>query len=281
MPDQIDLSTMQSVPEKGPGGILRLHRYWKQPDSLMWDDIWKNTPSREYWRGALKGDLASDYARLFTKYLQPGAKVLEAGCGVGQVVIAMRARGYDCAGLDFAENTIRALKQEFPEVPFHHGDIRALPFDDNSFDGYVSLGVIEHFKDGQELMLQEAARVVCPGGMIFLSVPAFNGWRKFKTSLGLYQANATYPFFEACYSPEELNTLLKNAGFAPLETSFQNKAMTFAQETPIRPLYRHIEDVRYLRGAVDRLLNLILPGSLFGHMVMVAARRLDTRPAQQ
>ena len=49
--------------------------------------------------------------------------------------------------------------------------------------------------------------------------------------------------------------------------------MTFAQETPIRPLYRHIEDTRRLRGAVDRLLRLVLPKPIFGHMVMVVARR--------
>lgn len=49
--------------------------------------------------------------------------------------------------------------------------------------------------------------------------------------------------------------------------------MTFAQETPLRPFYLRIEDVRYVRGAVDRLLSLVLPESLFGHMVMMVARR--------
>ena len=272
MPDNIDLSRMQSVPVMGPNGYLRLHRHWREPDGSMWDDIWKNTSSADYWRNALKGRLMPEH-KIFLKYMAPGAKVLEAGCGVGQVVIALRARGIDCHGLDFAQKTIEILNRQFPDLPFRLGDIRDLPYSDNSFDGYISLGVIEHFTEGQEKMLREAARVVKPGGCIFISVPALNGWRKFRSRFGLYDTAATEPFFEACYSVDELEQLLGNAGFRPVERSFINSVMTFVQETPLRPLYRHIEDLRYVRGAVDRVLRFVLPKSLFGHMVMVVATR--------
>jgi ubiquinone/menaquinone biosynthesis C-methylase UbiE len=273
MPDQIDLSTMQSVPVKSAGGYTRLHRHWREPTGEMWDDIWKATHSADYWREALQGSLASDYERLFLKYARPGQKLLEAGCGVGQVVLAMRARGFDCQGLDFAEKVIGLLNERFPDVPFHQGDIRSLPFPDNSFDGYISLGVIEHFIDGQEEMLREAGRIVRPGGHIFVSVPALNSFRKWKIKRGGYSRTAALPFFESCISVEELEALLRKTGFEPLEHSYQNTVMTFAQETPIRPLYRRIEDTRYPRSAVDRLLRMILPKSWFGHMVMVVAKR--------
>lgn len=273
MPDQIDLSKMQSVPVIGPNGFLRLHRYWREPDGAMWDEIWGNTSSREYWKDALEGQLAPDYKEFFLKYLPSGAKVLEAGCGVGQVVLAMRSNGFNCFGLDYASDTIQMLNKEFPEVPFHQGDIRSLPYEDNSFDGYISLGVIEHFTVGQDLMLREAARVVKPGGWLFLSVPALNGWRKLRCRCGLYDKVGTDPYFEACFSVEELELLLRNSGFTPIEHSFFNTVMTFAQETLVRPLYLRIEDVRYVRGAVDRLLRLILPKAVFGHMVMMVARR--------
>lgn len=273
MPDQIDLSKMQSVPVLGPNGFLRLHRHWRESDSVMWDDIWNHTPSTTYWRSALSGQLASDYERLFLKYLPREAKVLEAGCGVGQVVLALRARGFDCYGLDFTNTIIKTLNERFPDVPFHHGDIRSLPYADATFDSYISLGVIEHFAEGQERMLLESARVTKPGGFIFVSVPALNGYRKFRCNHGLYASVATEPFFESCFFVDELEVLLRNAGFSPVEHSYQNTIMTFAQETPIRPLYRLIEDVRYVRGAVDRLLQLMLPKAWFGHMVMVVAKR--------
>lgn len=275
MKDQIDLSKMQSVPVMGSSGYVRLHRYWREPTGEMWDQIWNKTGVDNYWRNALGGQLASDQKRLFLKYLPKGSRLLEAGCGVGQVVLALRARGFDCYGLDFAENIINILNKRFPDVPFHRGDIRSLPYEDASFDGYISIGVIEHFIDGQDLMLHEAARVTKPGGYIFISVPALNGYRKLRAKLRLYdkQDMITQPFFESCLSIEELETLLRNAGFEPVERSYTNTVMTFAQESPIRPLYRLIEDVRYVRGAVDRALSLVLPKPWFGHMVMVVAKR--------
>jgi len=119
----------------------------------MWDNIWKNTPSREYWRDSLGGGLISDYKRFFLKYLPSGVRVLEAGYGIGHVVLALRALGFRCIGLDYALNTVRILNKVFPDVPFHFGDIRDLPYTAGSFDGYISLGVIEPFAEGQERML--------------------------------------------------------------------------------------------------------------------------------
>ncbi len=273
MPDQIDLSAMQSLPVKNAAGYIRLNRYWRKPDGEMWDEIWKETNFNEYWSHALAGHLAKDYERLFQHYLKPGSKLLEAGCGVGQVVLAMRARGFDCYGLDYAEKIITTLNKRFPDVPFHCGDIRNLPYPDATFDGYISLGVIEHFLEGQDGMLQEAARIVKPGGYIFVSVPALNSFRKLKIRHGGYQKIASMPFFESCISLEELENLLRNSGFEPIEHSFQNPVMTFVQETPIRPIYRYIEDIRYIRGTVDRLFRLFLPKAWFGHMVMVVAKK--------
>jgi hypothetical protein len=50
--------------------------------------------------------------------------------------------------------TINILNKEFPDVPFHQGDIRNLPYENNIFDGYISLGVIEHFQTDQQKMIQ-------------------------------------------------------------------------------------------------------------------------------
>lgn len=273
MPDQIDLSKMQSVPVKNSDGHVRLHRYWKHPVSDMWDEIWEGVSANEYWESALEGKLNKDYERIFQKYLSEGAKVLEAGCGVGQVVLAMRARGFDCHGLDFAEKVIDLLNVEFPEVPFHKGDIRNLPFQEESFDGYISLGVIEHFVNGQDKMLAEAARIIKSGSYAFVSVPALNAFRKLKIKTGGYRKASNLPFFESCFSLEELQKLLRLSGFEYVEHYYSNPVMSFVQETPIRPFYRIIEDLRYVRGAVDRLLNFFLPTSWFGHMIMVVAKK--------
>jgi ubiquinone/menaquinone biosynthesis C-methylase UbiE len=101
------------------------------------------------------------------------------------VVLALRARGFDCYGLDYADKIIGILNKKFPEVPFSCGDIRMLPYYEESFDAYISLGLIEHFVNGQDQILQVAARVVKSGGYIFLQVPYLNPFRKLKIKLGI------------------------------------------------------------------------------------------------
>lgn len=64
MPDQIDLSAMQSVPKTSEYGFLRLHRYWRAPDEDMWDEIWSSTKSLDYWKSALAGNLFG-YEKIF------------------------------------------------------------------------------------------------------------------------------------------------------------------------------------------------------------------------
>lgn len=227
------------------------------------------------WSRAQQGDLDKDLEALFETFLKPGSKVLEAGCGLGQVVLALRQRGHDCWGLDYAQETIELLSKEFPGLPFFQGDIRALPFGNAVFDAYISLGVIEHFISGQEEILREAARVIKSGGHILVTVPAMNGFRRLRMRCRSYQGKANAPFFEACYSLAEVNELLVECGFIPIGHRYQNPVMTFVQETPIRPIYRHVENlrVRYIRGAIERVLRLFLYRPWFGHMLMVVARR--------
>lgn len=272
MPDKIDLSLMESVAfQRGP--FLRIRRHWQEPTHDYWDDLWGTVDSKMYWAAALKGQACGEYASLYRKYLPERARVLEAGCGLAQVAISLRQWGHDAYGLDFAGETVALLSKAFPDFPFVQGDIHSLPFANDHFDAYISLGVIEHFLEGQDRMLSEANRVLRKGGIIFLSVPAVNKYRKLLAWLGAYGDSARGSFYEDSYSLEELQDLLRDGGFVPLEHRYSNTVMTFAQETIIRPLYRLIEDTRYPRSAVDRLLKVILPRSWFGHMLMVVARK--------
>ena len=126
-------------------GHLRIRRYWQSPTSDYWDDLWDHTTSKEYWRNAMNGFLPAGLERVISRSVTKGAKILEAGCGIGHLVIALRQNGYDCHGLDYAERTIEVLKGHFPDMPFTQGDIRKLPYESEFFDAYISLGVMEHF----------------------------------------------------------------------------------------------------------------------------------------
>lgn len=98
------------------------------------------------------------------KYL-PGEKgiILEGGCGRAQHVYCMKYNGYNAVGVDFAERTVRAVNEAVPELDVRKCDVRNLPFRDGEIAGYWSIGVIEHFWDGYNEILDEMARVIRDG----------------------------------------------------------------------------------------------------------------------
>jgi O-antigen biosynthesis protein len=73
-------------------------------------------------------------------------------------------------GIDLADDVVDAARAAVPEASFVTGDVRALPFADDSFDLAVCFEVIEHV-DEQEATLDELRRVLAPGGVLVVSSP--------------------------------------------------------------------------------------------------------------
>ena len=97
-------------------------------------------------------------------------RVLDWGCGHGQVSQLLRERGVETAAYDFrpdAEPRVIQLEQ-FPQIEAHiSGEPVALPFAEDSFDAVLSCGVLEHVQRPPE-SLQELRRILRPGGRLFV-----------------------------------------------------------------------------------------------------------------
>ena len=127
-------------------------------------------------------------SQITRKYLNPSdGIILEGGCGTGQYVASLVNNGYRTIGLDYAYKTVSVLNQYVPELEIILGDIRSLPFRDNFFSGYWSLGVIEHFWEGYEAIASEMSRVVKNNGYLFITFPYMSPFRRIKGALGLYK----------------------------------------------------------------------------------------------
>ena len=106
--------------------------------------------------------------------LPPGAKVLDAGCGVGHVAMHMARRGLRVQGVDIVENHVRWAQQNIETFGFE-GDIDARlmdfhdlsAFDDSSFDAVYTSETLVHAHDPQQV-LREFFRVLRPGGSLAL-----------------------------------------------------------------------------------------------------------------
>ncbi|HEY3045972.1 MAG TPA: class I SAM-dependent methyltransferase [Polaromonas sp.] len=142
-------------------------------------------PEMESLKARLKATwMAGDYGH-FAKYLEPGAleflerlsiapgtRMLDVGCGAGQIAIPAARAGVHVTGVDIAVNLVeqaRARAQaEGLDVRFDEGDAEMLAFADGSFDLVVSL-IGAMFAPRPERVAAELARVCRSGGRIVMA----------------------------------------------------------------------------------------------------------------
>lgn len=99
-----------------------------------------------------------------------GERVLDVGCGVGQVVARLTETGYEAWGVDVSEPNIDRAKQFSERCRLYDG--KTLPFPDQHFAATGALNVLEHVEE-PEWFIQELVRVTRVGGRIVLSSPNF------------------------------------------------------------------------------------------------------------
>lgn len=113
----------------------------------------------------LSAAVRNDMLRAFLA-VQPGDRVIDLGCGSGRALIWNRDRGAYQVGLDVSPFFAQEARAE---VDLALGDLRRLPFGDGAFTKAYALDVLEHLsREALADMLREAARVLEPGGRLFV-----------------------------------------------------------------------------------------------------------------
>ncbi len=101
----------------------------------------------------------------------PGASLLHAGCGSGQVDTDLHDHARITA-IDISTSALEMYRRHNPKAEVRHASIFDLPFPDGNFDGAYNLGVVEHFeRDELKRAFQELHRVVKPGGKLVVFWP--------------------------------------------------------------------------------------------------------------
>ena len=209
----------QMVVEQDRTTGSRLKRYWQAADTDYWTEMWQRSANVSYERER-RGHLPHQLRATFRRWVRPGARTLEAGCGLGHFTVAIDAMGYRAEGLDWSETTIERLRKGFSAIPWHVGDVRRLQFDDGTFDAIYSPGVCEHFIDGPVEVLEETRRVLKPGGVAVISTPCFNQWLQRRTGRLI---NRTAPldesaFYEYAFTVDGMAGALERLGFDVRQT---------------------------------------------------------------
>ena len=150
-----------------------------------------------------------------------GESILDLGCGRGaETLEAARLAGPagKATGLDLTEAMVQTARQEAAKAGvanafFVTGDIEALPFGNDTFDGAISNCVINHARD-KSRVFREIHRVLKPGGRFVISdattrLPLPEEVRK--------DPEAWAQCFGGAVTTEEYLESVRGAGFAELE----------------------------------------------------------------
>jgi SAM-dependent methyltransferase len=122
---------------------------------------------------SLPAHVVEHYLRKRTRFVLeycPRGRVLDVGCGTGLLATRLAGAGYDVTGVDPSEGMLEVLRARATEVDGVQGSGTALPFADDTFDLVLSVAVMHHIADPDQVhrALAEMVRVAKPSGRILL-----------------------------------------------------------------------------------------------------------------
>jgi len=91
--------------------------------------------SHELWQW-----VTEEYSRLIQEFIQPGSRVLDAGCGYGALLDSFRIarmNSVDYTGIDLSPELIKVATYRYPGRRFFVGRLEDLPFPDGWFDWVI------------------------------------------------------------------------------------------------------------------------------------------------
>jgi SAM-dependent methyltransferase len=159
----------------------------------------------------------------------PG-RVLDVGCGRGQLLAAFRCRGWSVEGTERSASAARVAR-DVVGVPVHIGALDALALPSHRFDAVVLWHVLEHVAEPAPL-LAEVARVLRPGGVCLVGVPNFASPEAQLSQGGWFHLDV--PRHVVQFTPETLRALLAEVGLLERRSSFfapEYDLISFMQST--------------------------------------------------
>ncbi len=107
-----------------------------------------------------------------------GARIADIGCGDGSLVRFMTREGAEATGVEPSPAQLGRARAAAPAggEDYLEGRAEVLPFDDASLDTVVFFNSLHHVPvEGQAKALDEATRVLKPGGLIYVTEPIAAG----------------------------------------------------------------------------------------------------------
>ena len=193
-----------------------------------------------------------------------GARVLDYGCGLAGYLCDFHDRGVAISGAELAGYVVETCRSNGFDV-HKVDDFLHIPFADREFDVVYLMQVFEHLRDPHGFM-QELARILKGGGMLYLAVPnAASIWRKIFGDNWVSGWFAPFHLFH--YNRGTLTKLAAQHGFDAVESWCRTpeswfrlnlKAWLYPAENKLdwRKSWMDSRPMRYLLMLVLRIVEL-------------------------
>jgi SAM-dependent methyltransferase len=172
--------------------------------------------------------------------LEPGAPILDAGCGSGRNMVELARRG-PVTGIEVSDTSVR-LAHERAAGEVIAGSVLDMPFESGHFQLAACLDVIEHLEDDLGA-LRELRRVVAPGGSLLVTVPAYQ-W--------LWSGHDEVNHHYRRYTQRSLRRVAEQAGWQQVRSTHFNSLLL-----PVAILLRILD--RFSRKTTESSLDLWVP----------------------
>ncbi len=172
-------------------------------------------------------------------------RILDMGCGTGALLSELSPYG-DAHGIDVSPRAVAFCRERGVEQ-VRVGSVTNIAYPDATFDLVVALDVIEHVSDDKKA-IEEIKRVLKPGGIAILFVPAF---------MFLWGSTDVFSEHYRRYTRQELRAKLTAANFLPIRFSYFNTFLF-----PPIALWRLLNRIIPLHSNSETELNNPLVNSL-------------------
>lgn len=144
----------------------------------------------------------------FALLLSRGAHILDVGCGAGiPTGRNLVQKGFTVTGIDLSDTMLELARKNVPEAKFIKMDMNEIKFNNNTFDGIVSVYALFHVpKQNHSAIFKKFYEILKTGGIIMINT-------------GVSESEGTsnffgVPMFWSNYNPKDTLQLVKDAGFS-------------------------------------------------------------------
>jgi SAM-dependent methyltransferase len=152
----------------------------------------------------------------------PGGRLLEVGCGHGNMLLEARLRGYDVHGLEYSADAAERANRKLGADVVRVGTMDEAPFPERSFDVCILIDVIEHVRDPEDF-LQRVRHILKDGATVFIATPSVDSWSARALGRHWMEYKPEHLFY---FGRDTIRRLLDNTGFADIAISSGAKVLT-------------------------------------------------------